>query len=352
MPAEPRRILIVRLGSIGDVARVLAILAGLEARFPRAEIDWVVQERAADLLRAHPQVDRLFVVPFDRWRDVLSRRAWRLRRRMRRRDYDLVLDFQGSMKGTVAAFAATGSAVRVGWSPFHAEEGTWLLFHGHRTPPGHRVNRHARFRCLVDWLGVPDVPAVPPDFAVADTERIERFVTQLADHPRPWILAYPGSSRSGSHKRWKPERFERALDEIRDGSGGTVLIGWGPAEREEARELEAAVPGTVLIPSTSIRELACLLARCDLYVGMDTGPMHLAGLVGTPYVGVFGRSDPVLHGPAEHVEGVAVAGPEARYWNTRERRGLEPFAGPDVDRVVEAALGLLEMEDPGRTPPS
>ncbi|HKY60061.1 MAG TPA: glycosyltransferase family 9 protein, partial [Gemmatimonadota bacterium] len=265
MPAEPRRILIVRLGALGDVARVLPMLNGLRKRFPAAEIDWVVQSKAADLLVGHPQIDHLWVIPFVRWDQVLSRAARRLRGRMRARRYDLVLDFQGMLKGTVCAVAAGGPAVRVGWGPGHTRNLTWLWNHGVRYPPGKDVNRHLRHRVLVDWLDVPDVPALRLDPSDVDTAGIDRFLDGLASR-RPWILAYPGSSATGSHKRWNLERFRSALAGIRDRTGGTVLVGWGPADDAEAAGLAAAL-GAPMVPPTSIRQLAYLLGRCDLFIG-------------------------------------------------------------------------------------
>lgn len=341
LPSEPRRILIVRLGAIGDVARVLPMLAGLKRRFPDAEIDWVVQSKAADLLRGHPEIARLWVVPFGSWREALTREAWRIRSAMRRRGYDLVLDFQGMIKGAVWALAASGPGVRVGWGPGHAQNLAWLWYHGVRTPPGRRVNRHLRHRALVDWLGAPDVPATPPPFTADEAGPVADFLAGLAGAPRPWILAWPGSSRSGSHKRWDPERLREAVSTIRARTGGTVLVGWGPAEEEEARAVAAGVPGARIIPPTTIPQLALLIARADLYVGMDTGPMHVAALLGIPTVGVFGRSDPAIHGPAGHLPARVVAGPEAREWKTRARRGLSPFREPAAQEVVDAALELL-----------
>jgi len=341
IPSPPRRILIVRLGAIGDVARVLPMLAGLKLRFPEAEVDWVVQSKAADLLRGHPEIARLWVVPFTSWREAWTREAWALRRRMRARGYELVLDFQGMLKGAVWALAAGGPAVRVGWGPGHAQNLAWLWYHGLRTPPGRRMNRHLRHRALVDWLGAPDVAATPLDLRAEDGTAVEEFATALAGEPRPWILAWPGSSRTGSHKRWDPERLRQALAGIRERTGGTILVGWGPAEEEEASALAAALPGSRLLPRTTIPELARLLARADLYVGMDTGPMHVAALLRTPTVGVFGRSDPVIHGPAAHLPARVVAGPDAREWKTRERRGLPPFREPAPAEVVAAALELL-----------
>ena len=341
MPSEPRRILIVRLGAIGDVARVMPMLAGLRRRFPHAEIDWVVQSKAADLLEGHPEIARLWVVPFRSWREAFTHAAWRLRRAMRARRYDLVLDFQGMIKGAIWAVAAGGPAVRVGWGPGHSQNLAWLWYHGIRTPPGRRVNRHLRHRALVDWLGVPDVPATQPPLGTAASDSLQAFLAGIAAEPRPWIVVWPGSSRTGSHKRWQPGRLREAAAAIRARTGGTLLVGWGPAEKEEAQTLAAEIPGAIFLPSTTIPELALILERADLYVGMDTGPMHLAALLGTPTVGVFGRSDPEIHGPAAHLPGRAVAGPEAREWKTRARKGLPPFEDPDPAAVVEAALDLL-----------
>jgi ADP-heptose:LPS heptosyltransferase len=135
--------------------------------------------------------------------------------------------------------------------------------------------------------------------------------------------------------------LESALREVKVRSGGTLLIGWGPAEEKEAEALADALGDAHLIPPTTIRELTYLLARCDLFIGMDTGPMHLAGLVGTPVVAVFGRSSAAVHGPAEHLPGVAVAGAEARHWPRRTRTGLKPFTDPEPAAVIDAALEVL-----------
>lgn len=345
LPSEPRRILIVRLGSLGDVARVLPMLAGLRARFPAAEIDWIVQQKAVSLLMDHPQIDRLFVVPFRRWRDVLSGEAWRLSRSMRERRYDLILDFQGSMKGTLAALLASArGSVRVGWSPAHAEEGTFLLFHGHRAPPGKRVNRHLRFRCLVDWLDVPDLPGEPPRYDPSDTDSVDRFVAGRSSLPRPWVLVYPWTSAAGAHRRWDLERMRVAAREIEERTGGTAIVGWGPAEEAVARAFAESVEGSALAPPTTVRGLCHLLERCDLYLGVNTGPMHLAALVGTPVVAVFGaRSDPRIHAPIGRKAPVeVVASEDARELRTWERRGVGPFEWPDPELVVEAGVRLLE----------
>ena len=344
LPDPLHRILIVRLGAIGDVARVLPMLHGLRERFPQAEVDWVVQTKAADLLREHPEIDHLWVVPFAKWREALTPAAWRLRRAMRARDYELVVDFQGMFKGAVWALAAGGRAVRVGWAPGHAQNLAWLWYHGLRTPPAKRVNRHVRHRVLVDWLGVADALPRPLPRTPAVVEPVDRFAAELEsrDMPRPWVFTWPGSSGKGSHRRWNPDHLRTTLEEIHRRTGGTVIVGWGPVEAEEARALAHSLEGAALAPPTTIRQLVHLLSRCDLYVGIDSAPMHLAALAGTPVVGVYGRSDPVIHGPAPYLERRVVAGPEAREWKTRERQGLPPSPTPEPEAVVEAALELLE----------
>ena len=263
MPDQPRRILIVRLGALGDVARVLPMLNGLRQRFPAAEIDWVVQAKAADLLTGHPQIDRLWVVPFVRWSEALSRAARELRRRMRARRYNLVLDFQGMLKGAVWSVAAGGPAVRVGWGPGHTKNLTWLWTHGVRYPPGKDVNRHLRHRALVDWLDVPDVPAVPPAFTDVDTVAVDRFLEGL-EGGRPWVLAYPGSSAAGSYKRWDPERFRSALAGIRDRTGGTVLVGWArPKRRRRSISPVRSAPPWLRRPRSAGSPICSAAATCS-----------------------------------------------------------------------------------------
>lgn len=346
LPKTPDRILIVRLGALGDVARVLPMLNGLRIAFPKAEIDWIVQSKAADLLRGHAQIDQLHVVPFRRWSELLSPAPWRLASVLRGRRYDLVLDFQGMAKGAVWAVAAGGRAVRVGWGPGHVRNFSWLAYHGLRYPSGKQVNRHLRHRAIVDWLGVPDVPGTYT-FEDGDKTIVDRFLATLADRPRPWILAYPGSSVVGAHKRWAPGQLIAALREVRRATGGTILVGWGPAEEDDARRVSENLADAVTIPPTTIGELAYLLSRCDLFIGMDTGPMHISALVGTPVVAVFGRSSAEVHGPADHLPGRAVAGVDARHWPRRKRAGLEPFTDPPPEAVVDVALELLRRYGTG-----
>ncbi|MDX1579955.1 MAG: glycosyltransferase family 9 protein, partial [Gemmatimonadota bacterium] len=174
-------------------------------------------------------------------------------------------------------------------------------------------------------------------------ETVERFLTGLPDPASPRIFVFPGTSPAGAHRRWKRGRLTAALEEIRDRAGATLLIGWGPAEEEIARDVAAAVEGAIPIPPTSIKELMILMSRCDAYLGMHTGPMHLAALVGTPVVAVFGdRSDPRIHAPADHLESRVIADPEARELRVWQRWGLGPFEGPEPGEVVEATLETLE----------
>ena len=169
------------------------MLAGLARRFPDAEIDWVVQSKAADLLRGHPRDRAAVGGPVPQLAPGADpRRVDASRRRMRERGYDLVLDFQGMIKGAVWALVASGPGVRVGWGPGHAQNLAWLWYHGVRPPPGRRVNRHLRHRALVDWLAVPDLPGEAPPIDAAEAAAVDAFLEGLVAAPRPWIVGLPG----------------------------------------------------------------------------------------------------------------------------------------------------------------
>ena len=217
------RILIIKLGAIGDVARVLPMLAGLRRRFPDAEIDWVVQSKAADLLRGHPGITRLWVVPFHSWRQALTREAWTLSRGMRKRGYDLVLDFQGMIKGAVWALVASGPGVRVGWGPGTPDR----LGCGPRDPEAASPAGQPPVLtgCWSDLVGMPDLPWVAR--RDAEAAPLTAFSPRLVGAATLY-RAYPGSSRSGSHKRWGLTPILAVKDRDRTGTASS----WSPAGGE------------------------------------------------------------------------------------------------------------------------
>jgi ADP-heptose:LPS heptosyltransferase len=297
-PLPAQRILVVRLGAMGDVVRTRFAFGGLRKLYPRARIDWLVEDRAAAGLEAIRGLDGRIVVPrSDLQRGTPASRLRRLTgviRELRGRDYELAVDFHGMLRGALLVWAA-GIPQRVGYARGVAKEGSSLLLtHPVRFAPRY-VSRFERNAALVRYLG-GDVPSEPPpvDLPPGRPAEIHDLAGDLA-------VIHPGTSASTRYKRWDPAGFAEVARALHDHAGLTSLVTWGPVpgEREVADEVvHLAKAAARLAPATrSIAQLLALIRSARVFVGCDSGPLHLASLVGVPVVAVFGPTDPIENAP-------------------------------------------------------
>ncbi|MCX7819363.1 MAG: glycosyltransferase family 9 protein [Kiritimatiellae bacterium] len=279
-PADVRRILVVKLSSLGDVVHALPTVHNLRA-VSGAEVDWLVQPEFADLVRACPDVTRILLFP----RRGGLRDRWRFFWDLRRARYDLVADLQGLLKSAVPACLAR-ARLRVG--PSFAREGTRWLYTAVAGPPNR--NRHAVLEVadLIRWLGWPETPVEFP----------LRFPPSVPPGPPPRIALVPCSR--WPTKNW-PVEFFHALAARLLAQGATVWIIGSEQDRPVA---EAIAAGTApaervinLAGRTSLAQLGSLLTHADLAITVDSGPMHLAAALGVPVLALFGPTDPVRTGP-------------------------------------------------------
>lgn len=304
-PPPASRILVVRLGAVGDVVRTLPAARALRDAYPEAELTWLVEPPSASLLEGQPWLDRVLVFPRPALREALAggrllRGGRVLRgflRELRAARFDLVLDFHAILKSGLLV-RASGGRRRITYARPYAREGAaWLVReHARLVPP--RISRFTRNDALVHYLGVEASPTHPP-LVLPEATRA-RAAEALGPGPAP-VAIHPGTSPDTPHKRWTAEGYgavARALAE-RDGVPSVVTAGAAPEERAFARAVvEASGDAARLAPETpSLLDLAALFARARLYLGGDTGPMHVASLVGTPVVQLLGPTDPVENTP-------------------------------------------------------
>ncbi len=287
----PDKILIVRLGAIGDVANALVVAAALAREEPRPKVGWVVHDLAAPLVRGNPCVDRVHL--WKRGSGLAGLR--RLMQELRAERYGLALDLQRIAKS--ALFARLSGAPRVlGFDRARCKELSWLLT-TERVAPGDR-HRHMVQQYL-DFVRHLGLRARSPEHVLPSDPAAERradlLVLELGGAP---ILVNLGASKPAN--RWVPGRFgELALAAAERFDAPVCLIG-GPDDR---RLFPADVEGVQgsrvrdLVGATSLVELWALERRARLFVGLDTGPMHLAAAVGLPCVILFGAADPRRTGP-------------------------------------------------------
>jgi ADP-heptose:LPS heptosyltransferase len=218
---------------------------------------------------------------------------------IRREQYTVALDFQGNLKGALHGLLS-GARRRVGFSRGHCKENNFFFNNEHVTPPGgsEKINRVDKFLSLVGHLGVP---LGATGYRLPETRdgraRVDAFLQ--ASGLRHYAAIHPGTSDFGAAKRWKPERFAALAERIGRETPLRPVITWGPGERPLAEEIVAASHGQALLAmeTRTILDLAELIRSARVYVGCDSGPLHLSSAVATPSVALFGPKDPRTYGP-------------------------------------------------------
>ncbi len=352
-PPLAQRILVLRLGALGDVVRTLPAVSALRAGYPNAHITWLVEPSSATALSHQPWIDEVLAFP----RPLLSGalragqlgRFWRLASafaaELRDRRFDLALDFHAILKSGCLAWLS-GARLRVSYErPFAREGAGWFAHHRARLSHS-RTSRYARNLALVRFLGI-EAPPSPRPFRVPEEHRSwarEALGEETA------IILHPGTSPTTPHKRWSGRHYA-SLARSLDALGYVTWVSFGPDARErvEAEAIVARAAGRArLAPATpSLAHLGALLERVRLYIGGDTGPLHIASLVGTPAVQIVGPTDPVENAPYPETPARSVRVPVGC---SPCRRGCSAAVCMRVispESVLEAARDLLAQRRGG-----
>ena len=347
-------VLVVRLGAMGDIVRTLPAVRLVRFALPDARLAWVAWEPWTELLAANGEIDEVVPLPRSHLRRLTrSPRGWpgaasltrELLGRVRALHASLVLDFHGDFRaGLIGRWS--GAPVRIGYAGHQQKEGN-RLFTTHRVPPGdRRTPRIERNLDLVRALGLPIRPVpdagltIPRDDARAAAE----IVAAIPGGARPYAILGPGASRRQAYKKPPAALFAAAAAAL-DRSGVTPVVAAGPGEDDDARAVASASEGRAWIaPKTSLLTLAALLRRARLFVGGDTGPLHLACGVGCPVVGLYGPTDPLVNSPW-NVPFAALSPPGRVYTGIKAKdRAAGGFDGLEPDAVAGAITTVLAAE--------
>lgn len=348
-----KKICIVRLGGLGDVINTLPALDAVRAACPDAHIAWLVESPWQDILPGPPRLDEVVPVPKSSWlrklrslSDIpsLPGEVGRFVRALRRRNFDLAVDFHGNLRSGIAT-RATGAKDRAGYAPGFCKEWNCLFTNRHHPIGGGRIHRVDRALALAKAVGAEPVCDIPKIDVTANAAAFARRVfDELRLGARPVVAVHPGTSKFGTYKRWPVERYNEVVRFLSE-AGFASLVTWGP---DEAGLAAAAAAGTdaVIAPETkSVAQLAGLISMCDAFIGSDSGPAILAAAVDTPPVTVFGPKDPAVYAP-RHPRGRVVEIPMGcRPCTKRTCEDPKCVLHITVRQVADAALALLnEME--------
>ncbi len=280
------RLLVVRLGSLGDLVHTLPAVSAIRRSAPDLEIDWLIDAVHRDFLTLVPILTGIVTL-----RDRTAGAWLQARRELRPRRYDIALDFQGLLKS--AALARLSGAGRVlGFDRQSLREPVAAPFYTERVDVGegrHVIQKNLR---LAESVG-------------AKSDRIEFPIANvpsaisgefLSRHSGPHALVNPGAA--WPNKQWPPDRLGIVARALRDRHGLTPVVLWGPNEQSLAAAVAAASGGrAVVAPETGLVDLVALARGARLIVSGDTGPLHIATALGVPAVALFGPTDAGRNGP-------------------------------------------------------
>ncbi len=291
--AEIRRIAIIKLDHIGDVILSIPAIANLRASFPQAHIAMVVKSSSELVARYIPYVDEILCYDaryFDRSRGgkmLDLSRGMRFAREMRNREFDLIVDLRGSFASLLFAMIAK--------SEHRVDRGTYLVQRksGRISP----VSEHEA-EVNMDILARAGVPIRLKEMFLelekADLDSVDSLLRaggELNLHS-PVVVIHPGGP--ASLKRWSAERYAQLTCELlREYNARIVLVG-GKGEKQIAHSIVSEMNEQAfdLSGRTTLGQLAAVLRRADLFIGNDSGPMHLAAACGTKVIGLFGPTSP------------------------------------------------------------
>lgn len=276
-----KRILIVKTTSMGDVIHALPVLNDIHTHDPSLQIDWMVEEPFADLVRGSSHVNEVVAVNLRHWRKKGIRYTWQqwkqLKARLADREYDAILDLQGLMKSALLACAARGTRMGPGFS--YAKESLACLFYKNSAgwdPQAHAVERLRELTAgLLNYrlTGKPVFYDLHPQKILPPTPRGAEI----------WFL----HATARDEKKWPVVKWRELAHRFSD-LGYAVKLPWGSeAEHAQAKKIAAGIAHVEVLPRLALGELRTRLEKAGLVIGVDTGITHLAAAHYLPMVALF-----------------------------------------------------------------
>jgi heptosyltransferase I len=296
------RVLLVRMGALGDIVHALPVLAALRTRRPDVLVDWLVDARYDGVLALVDGLARRVVVraaaggvvegvaSFAGSSGMLGAIGF-----LRRQRYAAALDLQGLIKSAVWAWAS-GATRRIGFERSALREPAAAWAYDERVPVddrGHVVHKNL---ALLPVIGLESAGIQFPWKRVASAVA-DAVAEDVRVKSAPGVvLLNPGAA--WENKRWPPAHFGALAARLAAAYGFASVVTWGPGERDRAEAVVAASNGhAIASPPTGLHDVLALARAARLCVSGDTGPLHLAASVGTPIVGLFGPTRPERNGP-------------------------------------------------------
>ena len=284
------KIALIRLSALGDIVQSSIVLQFIKKAYPKAKIDWFVDERFKGILHSHPLIDTLFALP------LKDKRVFAVLKTLlnaRKRGYDLVIDLQGLLKSAIIARVLSSNTY--GFDKNSLKESAASLFYKHKKALSYDENIILRNLCLIGFalnfsVKKADILAKKPCF-VAD-ESLKNKLLKKIELAKCNVLIHTGSSVA--NKNYPKERISILCEMLLASfPKAKIWLCWGSEDEKKFAKFvikDSAKAGVFLLPKLNLRELVAMTSVCDLIIGNDSGPTHLAFAMNKPSITIFGAT--------------------------------------------------------------
>jgi heptosyltransferase-1 len=274
---ENARILVVRLGAMGDILHALPAVASLKTGHPGSRLTWVVEARWAPLIEGNPFVDRVVLLRRESAASLLE--SWS---HLRSERYQLAVDFQGLMKSALVATAARPDRIFGFGYPLLRERAAGLFYSRKTlTQAAHVVDRNLDLAAAAGGTTIMRVFPLPPGRAEGELP------------PGAFVLVSPLAGWRS--KQWPAEHYRALGARLRAELGMPLVVNLPPGSADWLRQ--AGMAANAVAHVSGLEGLIHATRRAAAVVGVDSGPMHLAAALEKPGVAIFGPTDPARNGP-------------------------------------------------------
>lgn len=333
----PKKILIIKPSSLGDVVHSLPFLYVVKDAFPKAEIHWVIAKGLEGLLENHPMVKRLWIINKDQWKNLKNidgtiREVRRLFKYLKDEAYDVVIDLQGLVRSGLLTYA-TRASVRIGFK--EAREGS-SLFYTHKVKGGKEIHAVDRYLKIASAIGCEITGVRFPMPLVKESLEVRK----LKDDMGNYAVIVPGAR--WKTKRWPPANFGKLasmldIKAIVVGSSNDAEIAEGIGFCSGGKALSMA-------GKTDIKELISIIRGARYVITNDSGPMHIAAAFGIPVVAIFGPTNPVRTGPYGKNHIIVKSDIECAPCYKKNCKTIQCMDDISVEKVYTAVKGIVIVQ--------
>ncbi len=333
---DVRNILILRLDGLGDLVMSTPSFAAIREYFPASNICLLAGSWSRELVEAMPFFDKISY--FDAPWFVKGKKGWfmsltRELKRIRWDGYDLAIDLRGDFRNNIFMYLC-GIKYRVGYDITGCDS---LLTHV--IPIGSRHHARDMNLALLNLFGINEKREPDLKICLGEENRaaVDNFFirTSVEMGTPPIVVIHPGAKWDGRH--WVPDRFSSIGDRLIEKFRAKVILAGGPNDLPLAREIKAAMKQRAeIFDGNSIVDFCALLERAHVFIGVDSGPMHIATAMGIKVVALFGPGDPDAVGPY---------GGDYVVVTRRDEFSCSPCSQKQCKRLDGNCMSAIEIED-------